>query len=191
MAIRFRRPSAVQLGALATANANTALSYAPVGLCAGPTVPNGFRHDRWSRPIGTGDAAFERAVDALMTWKVHEGAGLAVAAPGPASTGLVVAMAAPLPAGWVDVVCRVVDVVDLPRRKGFAYGTLPTHPEQGEEAFTVVLAEDQTVIFEIVAVSRPRQVLARLCPPVARRLQIAATNRYFDAITAAAAAFTG
>ncbi len=190
MSIRLRRPSDVDLSALATANEDTPFSYEPVGLCAGPTVPNGYRLDRWSRRIGSGDDAFERAVDVLMTWKMHEGAGLVVAASGPASTGMVVAMAAPLPVGWVDVVCRVVDVVDLPQRKGFAYGTLPSHPERGEESFTVVVGADGTVTFEIVAVSRPRQLLARLCPPVARRLQVAATNRYFDAIAAAAAART-
>ncbi len=188
MSIRLRRPSGVELSALAIANEDTPLSYEPVGLCAVSTVPSGFRLDRWSRRIGIGDDAFERAVDALMGWKVHEGAGLAVAASGPASIGMVVAMAAPLPAGWVDVVCRVVDVVDLPQRKGFAYGTLPTHPEQGEESFTVAMAADGTVTLEIVAVSRPRQILARLCPPVARRLQVAATNRYFEAIVAAAGA---
>jgi uncharacterized protein (UPF0548 family) len=187
MSIRLRRPSLVDLDALATANADAGLTYAPVGLSGGPTAPKGYRLDRWSQPIGIGDAAFERAVEALMTWKVHQGAGLLVAASVPAATGVVVAMAAPLPLGWVDVVCRVVDVVDLPSRKGFSYGTLPTHPEQGEESFIVETAADGTVTFEIVAVSRPRQAIARLCPPIARRLQLAATNRYFDAIRAAAA----
>jgi uncharacterized protein (UPF0548 family) len=32
-----------------------------------------------------------------------------------------------------DVPCRVVYVVDEPRRAGFAYGTLPGHPEIGGE----------------------------------------------------------
>ena len=33
--------------------------------------------------------------------------------------------------------CRVVYVVDEPDRRGFAYGTLPGHPESGEELFLV------------------------------------------------------
>jgi uncharacterized protein (UPF0548 family) len=95
-------------------------------------------------------------------------------------------MAAPLPVGWVEVVCRVVDVVDEPDRFGFTYGTLSIHPEQGEESFTVVRAHDGTIVFEIVAASRPRHFLARAVPPVAHRLQMAATNRYLAAMLSAA-----
>ena len=94
-------------------------------------------------------------------------------------------MAAPLPLGFIDVVCRVVDVVDVPDRFGFTYGTLPVHPEQGEESFTVVRHDDGSVVFEIAAASRPRHLLARACPPVARRLQRSATTRYLDAMSAA------
>lgn len=91
-------------------------------------------------------------------------------------------MAAPLPIGWVEVVCRVVGVVDEPNCFGFTYGTLSVHPEQGEESFTVVRADDGMITFEIVATSRPRHLLARAVPPVARRLQMAATNRYLAAM---------
>jgi len=124
----------------------------------------------------------------VRTWRVHTGAGLVVEAAGPPDVGLVVAMAAPLPVGWIDVVCRVVAVVDEPERFGFTYGTLPIHPEQGEESFTVTRSDDGGFIFEIVAVSRPRQLLARAVPPVARRLQAAATNRYLKAMHAAVSA---
>ena len=97
----------------------------------------------------------------------------------------VVAMAAPLPIGWVEVVCRVVGVCDEPDRFGFTYGTLSVHPEQGEESFTVIRTDDGGTGFRIVAVSRPRQVLARALSPVARRLQMAATNRYLAAMQSA------
>jgi uncharacterized protein (UPF0548 family) len=33
--------------------------------------------------------------------------------------------------------CRIVYVIDEPDRRGFAYGTLPGHPERGEEAFII------------------------------------------------------
>ena len=135
--------------------------------------------------LGRGDEVFERAGDALRHWRVHEGAGLVVEAGGPPAVGVVVAMAAPLPVGFVEVVCRVVDVIDSHDRFGFAYGTLSNHPEQGEESFVVVRSADGAVTFEIVAVSRHRQLLARAFPPVARRLQVAATNRYFAAMQAA------
>jgi uncharacterized protein (UPF0548 family) len=99
---------------------------------------------------------------------------------------MVVAMSAPLPLmGFIDVVCRVVEVTDRTDRWGFAYGTLPVHPEVGEESFTVMRGPDNTVTFDIVAVSRPRHVLARTFPPVARRLQHIATTRYLEAMQSA------
>ena len=94
-------------------------------------------------------------------------------------------LAAPLPIGYIDVVCRVVDVVDSADRYSFSYGTLPVHPERGEESFTVVRDVDGNVTFEIVAVWRSRHPLARAFPFVARMLQRKATNRYLDAMRAA------
>jgi uncharacterized protein (UPF0548 family) len=144
--------------------------------------PKGYRLDRWCRDIGEGDDVFERARVALQNWKIHEGAGLIVEADGPPTIGGIVAMAAPLPVGFIEVVCRVVDVVDQPDRCGFVYGTLPNHPEQGEESFMASRSANGALTFEIVAVSRPGQILARVFPPIARRLQASATNRYFDAM---------
>ena len=113
--------------------------------------------------------------------------GLIVAHPGPPTVGTVVAMAAPLPVGYIDVVCRVVAVEDQNDRFGFAYGTLPVHPEQGEEFFAIVIAPDGIVRIEITAVSRSRHPLARAFPPIARGLQHIATNRYLNAMQSLAA----
>jgi hypothetical protein len=63
---------------------------------------------------------------------------LSVVADDPLVVGTNVAMSAPLPVGFVDVTCRVVAVIDEANRYGFAYGTLPVHPETGEEAFMIV-----------------------------------------------------
>jgi uncharacterized protein (UPF0548 family) len=58
------------------------------------------------------------------------------------------------------------------QRFGFAYGTLPGHAESGEERFTVAWHEaDGAVWYDILAFSRPQQLLARLGYPFARRLQ--------------------
>jgi uncharacterized protein (UPF0548 family) len=171
---------------LADAGTSDSLTYEPVGISAMNEPPEGYRLDRWSRPLGNGDRAFDLAVDALRNWRVHEGAGLVVQAAGPPTLDSVVAMAAPLPLlGWVEVVCRVVNVVDQPDRFGFTYGTLSVHPEQGEESFTVIRMDDGNTCFQIVAVSRPRHVLTRAFPPVARRLQTSATSRYLDAMKSA------
>ena len=161
------------------------LTYSPAGLVAANVVPPGYRLDRWDRRLGRSGEVFDRAAQALREWEVHRGAGLTVCADGPPAVGLVVAMSAPLPLGFIDVTCRVASVVDEPNCFGFAYGTLPIHPEQGEESFTVERADDGEVTFRIVAVSRPRHPLARLGPSVARRLQRAATERYLAAMTGA------
>jgi uncharacterized protein (UPF0548 family) len=107
---------------------------------------------------------------------------LAVRTDGPLTVGTNVAMCAPLPIGFVDVTCRVVEVVDDGARFGFAYGTLPVHPERGEESFIV---SRHPLTFTVVSVSHPVHPLARLAPPVADRLQANASARYLDAMIAA------
>lgn len=182
MAIHATRPSPDVLRALALQAVGVALTYSPVGISAMDPPPPGYRRDRWVRQLHGDDYVFERAVDALRTWRMHRNAGLVVEADGPPTVGVEVAMAAPLPDGYVDVVCRVVDVIDEPDRYGFSYGTLPVLPEQGEESFTVTRDASGVVTFEIVAASRLRHVLARACPPVARLLQSRAIDRYLSAM---------
>jgi len=103
-------------------------------------------------------------------WQAHSGPGLHVlprqteiqrGATVIVTLGLIVALAAP---------CRIVEVVDEPRRWGFAYGTLPGHREQGEEAFVLKWADDDTVHFEVSAFSRPADRLVRLAGPIGRRI---------------------
>jgi hypothetical protein len=73
--------------------------------------------------------------------------------------------------------CRVVAVIDEDRRRGFAYGTLPGHPEQGEEAFLIHHATDGAVTLDITAFSRPSSLATRLLRPLARTAQRHITNR--------------
>ena len=71
----------------------------------------------------------------------------------------------------------VLDVVEDDRRRGFVYGTLPGHPEQGEESFSVEQAADGTVSFELVAFSRGGRWFTVLGAPVARARSHACTTR--------------
>ena len=90
---------------------------------------------------------------------------------GPLAVGTNVAISAALPVGHVEITCRVVAVVDEPDRFGFAYGTLPVHPEQGEESFVVVRADAGGARFDVQAVSRPVHPLDARSPrlPIACR----------------------
>ena len=83
---------------------------------------------------------------------------------------------------------RVVRVVDEPGRRGFAYGTLPGHPERGEESFVVQLADDGTVFFHLRAFSRPARWFTRLGDPVSRRAQTMIAERYLRSVWQAAQA---
>ncbi len=74
--------------------------------------------------------------------------------------------------------------MDEPRRRGFAYGTLPGHPESGEEAFIVEQHDDDSVTFTITAFSRPATWLARLGGPLGRAVQDRVTARYLRALPA-------
>ena len=65
---------------------------------------------------------------------------------------------------------------------GFAYGTLPGHPEQGEESFTIRKGTEGNVIFEIVAFSRPSDPLVRMAGPLSRLIQRRATAGYLGGL---------
>lgn len=81
------------------------------------------------------------------------------------------------------VPCRVVWTIDEPNRKGFAYGTLPGHPERGEEAFVVELRDDASVWLTIRAFSRPSSPLFWAGYPLVRLMQAVYTSRYEHALT--------
>ena len=184
--LRLRRPSRSDLEAVVAAQRDAALTYTAVGGTLSGTVPRGYRFERYERTVGHGEGGFLTAVDRLRGWDVHRRAGIDVVLSEPGvSEWATVALAAPLPVGYAVAACRVVVVVDEPRRAGFAYGTLPEHPESGEELFLVEHLANDDVVFRIAVFSRPHQLLARLGSPIARSLQRRATNAYLDAMGSA------
>ena len=134
--------------------------------------------------MGRGEADFRRAAQTLMTWRMHAGAGLRVTAGSPrVHAGAVVLCRL----GPLRIPCRVVWVVDEPTRTGFAYGTLPGHPEAGEESFVVSLADgddggDGVVTLTVSAYSRPGLLVTRLAGPVGRWGQRRMLARYAGAL---------
>jgi uncharacterized protein (UPF0548 family) len=137
--------------------------------------------------VGSGRAAFERAAAAVLDWRAQRGAGLRVRATGPASEpGTVVVLTAGLPRFGYDIPCRVVWAQTDGDERGFAYGTLPGHPESGEECFLVRLEPDGDVVYEIRVFFRLASRAARLAGPLGLVLQRLATDRYVAAIRRAA-----
>ena len=80
------------------------------------------------------------------------------------------------------VPARVVYVIDEPLRKGFAYGTLPGHPEHGEESFIVEYRDDDSVWLTIRAFSRPANWVFWVGYPIVRLMQEVYTGRYERAL---------
>jgi len=81
------------------------------------------------------------------------------------------------PLAGVVIPCRVVWTVEQSDRQGFAYGTLPGHPERGEEAFLVERAND-SVTLSIRAFSKPGDRLVRAASGISRLIQSQLTDRY-------------
>jgi uncharacterized protein (UPF0548 family) len=149
------------------------LTYAEHGATRG-AMPAGYHHVEHTARVGTGTEAFERAAQALMSWRVHRGAGFRVAADGDAAPGEVVTMRAMA----TTIPCRVVYVVREAGRRGFAVGTLPGHPVSGEEAFIVEIAADGGVRFTVRSFSRPARALARAAGPAGPVIQRLIAGRY-------------
>lgn len=78
--------------------------------------------------------------------------------------------------------CRVVYEIAEERRTGFAYGTLPGHPERGEESFVIELLDDDLVRVHIIAFSQPARWFTRMAEPIARQAQALMTDRYARAL---------
>jgi uncharacterized protein (UPF0548 family) len=135
------------------------LTYAEVGASAG-VLPAGYRHVRARASVGHGAATFDRLATALQSFEVHRAAGYRV---WPAGASARPGLEVRLGVAWSPLRprCRVVYVVDEPDRRGFAYGTLPGHPDSGEEAFLVRLDPDGTVSFHRIAFTRPGPWWAR------------------------------
>lgn len=161
---------------------NSQPTYADVGASFQGTIPAGFHHDHYERVLGRGRETFEYAKVGLGNWQAHTGPGVHVL---PQQTKIQQGAVVIVTLGWVVALaapCQIVEVVDEPRRWAFAYGTLPGHPEQGEEAFVLRWAGDDTVRFEVQAFSRPADRLVRLAGPVGRRIQRKGTTGYLNAL---------
>lgn len=167
-----------------------ALTYPEVGATRG-SLPLGYRHQRVSTPIGHGAGQYEAAVEALLTWQMHLGAGLR---PRVSADRAAVDVVAVLRLGvgrvHLPVPVRVVALVEEPARRGFVYGTLPGHPERGEESFVVSFDDDGTVRFDLVSFSRPGRWFTRIGAPLARVGQRLFTERYLRALHLAAQSTT-
>jgi uncharacterized protein (UPF0548 family) len=173
--LSLRKPSMERLREFVAAQAKLDFSYSAVGATA-VVPPAGYVVDRTRTKLGEGAMTFAAAKAALKRWQ-HFRLGRVETWPPdtPIQAGQIVAVVARLFGLWWLNACRIIYVVNEEepvKRYGFAYGTLPEHAESGEERFTVEWhEEDDAVWYDILAFSRPQQILTRLGYPLVRRLQ--------------------
>jgi uncharacterized protein (UPF0548 family) len=181
----LRRPSQDDLARIAAEQDARELSYPEQGATRG-TMPAGYHHDQWEADLGSFDAAaFDRLAVVLSNWRAQRGAGLTIYPPEPVRPGLTFAFCFRLAGVYVTAAGRVVYLISEPDRRGFAYGTLPHHPEQGEEAFQLI-RDGTRILFRVTAFSRPAHPLARLGAPVSRMIQARLNRAYLRAMHEAA-----
>jgi uncharacterized protein (UPF0548 family) len=152
-----------------------AFTYEDVGATREGRCPTGFHPLRVRTRVGAGTDVFHTAAHAVLSWQMHRAVGVSIdAAAETARPGADVTVGL----GPIKAPCRVVWMVEEVDRAGFAYGTLPGHPECGEESFVVEMTgDDGAVWLTVTAFSRPAKWWVRAGGPLVRVLQRAYARR--------------
>ena len=157
------------------------LTYGSVNMTKRPSPPPGFRaiYESTELPHGIG---FEDAARRVMSWMIQRDAGVVVSASSDEiAAGVVADLKVTFGPFTLTGPVRVVRVTREARVVGFAYGTLPGHPEAGEEAFLLQQGRHET-IFHIRAYSRPATRLAKSTQPIGTLIQRHITRKYLASL---------
>lgn len=173
--IALSRPDETRIRAYLSARRALSWSYPHAGATLGPPPP-GYVVDHNAVSLGRGSGVFDRARAALRDWAMFN-VGWAEVYPlrPPIAEGTDVAVMAHSLGAWALFACRIVLVIEERAEVesfGFAYGTLPGHWLSGEERFLVRRdRRDDSVVFDVLAYSRPSGLAGRLAYPLLRRVQ--------------------
>jgi uncharacterized protein (UPF0548 family) len=171
----LRAPSETEIRQFISEQHESQFSYSEVGASAGE-IPNAYNVDHNRVELGSGEIAWQRAVEAVQGWQMFNMPWLRLCWPtAPIRVGTEVAVLVHHFGFFSLNACRIVYLVDdneRIKRFGFAYGTLNEHAESGEERFTVEWSPaDDKVFYDIRAISRPHHTLAKAGYPLSRLLQ--------------------
>lgn len=148
------------------------LTYPEVGATRLGPLPDGYHHLHHRVRIGRGRAAFQAAGAAVTDWTMHRTAGARLrSSAARADAGATVRVSIGIGPVRFVAPCEIIWTAYESTRTGFAYGTLPGHPERGEESFVVDLTDDGSVWFTVLAFSRPDRWYTRLAGPVVPLVQ--------------------
>lgn len=148
-------------------------SYPEVGATRAALPPGYWKYDDNSVVVGSGDLVWARAKQALREWKMFDLGWAGICWPDtPLEEGRNVAMMASHLGFYSLNAARIVYTLDEENRFGFAYGTLTSHAECGEEIFSVERSsQTDEIIYRLYSFSRPNHLTARIGYPYARYLQ--------------------
>ncbi len=160
------------------------LNYPGIGLTEHGRWPPGFNRVQVRTRVGEGIETYRRVAEGLLRWEIQRRSGLRVRA-----ETRTVLPGSRIVSGFgvgpfrINAPCEVVWVRDPvagpgPQSAGFGYGTLPGHPERGEEAFEVTIDEAGAVTFAVTAFSRHANWFYAAGGAVAVRAQRCITYRY-------------
>lgn len=149
-----------------------ALTYPEVGATKGSEQFRHYDHDYNHLILGNGEEVWKKAKAGLKNWQQFPMPWTKIY---PNTTelkeGNVVVVLFRLFGIWWRNSAKIIYTFDEPNRFGFAYGTLPTHVEKGEEVFWVERDKAGVVSYHIKAFSTPRFWLTKLAYPIARMYQ--------------------
>ena len=171
----LKRPTEAITREFLAAQSHQPFSYAEVGATRSVRM-SGYTADLNRIRLGEGGEVFDRGIKAIREWEMFKLGWIRVSPrAAPIEEGAAVAVLAHHLGFYSLNACRIVYVVDEDgdvKRYGFAYGTLPDHAERGEERFTVEWNRaDNSVWYEVLALSRPNKFLSWVGYPVTRYFQ--------------------
>jgi len=144
--------------------------------------PAGYRQHESSVLVGSGQAIWTGAREALLAWGVKTRSGFTVIGDATVREGADVTLVAELGPLRIHEPARVVSVVDEEDRAGFAYGTRLGHPVSGEEAFILTREPNGDVVLTLRSLTRAPRNLWLLAYPAALLAQRLYRRRYSSAL---------
>lgn len=161
-------------------------TYPGIGSTESGQPPEGYPCLVSQAYLGEGLAVYRRVAQGILSWELQRRSGLRVRTESDAVTpGVRVVSGFGVGPFRINAPCEVVWVRrpvpgEGPQSAGFGYGTLPGHPERGEEAFEVEIDAQDRVFLKITAFSRHANWFYRAGGLVARAAQRHITSRYIE-----------
>jgi uncharacterized protein (UPF0548 family) len=148
-------------------------TYPHVGATMASIIPDGYVADHNRISLGNGEEIWTTAKSLVRSWRMFDLSWVELYSPDtPIRKNENVAVLVYHLGFWSLNSARIVYVIDKANLFGFAYGTLDSHGECGEERFTV-RRDPSTgdVFYDLFAFSKPNYFVARLGYPFVRSLQ--------------------